>query len=170
MCAKAGERQQAADEYRLAAQEMVEKGFLERAVGIYREATSLLPDQARVWKALAQLEIHRGRGPDAKAALLEGRNHFRSRKKRGDAAGLLLMACRIDAKDLAIHLDLATQLARIGRPAEAVKVLDQMAKIHRKKRRRIRWCQFREIPSGRHLAGFLRATLGLAESQRASTP
>jgi tetratricopeptide (TPR) repeat protein len=80
--------------YQRAAQRLVEQGFVDQGIGVYREAASYLPTEVGVWQALAGLELERKRAADAVKTLLEGRQHFRSKRFRRQCIDLLIRAAR----------------------------------------------------------------------------
>ena len=59
---------------------MSKKGFIDQAIGTYREASTHLSRQHRLWLALAELEVKRGRPIDAVNALVDGSRRLRSRR------------------------------------------------------------------------------------------
>ena len=90
LLARNGEGEAAARSYHTAADAYVKRGFVEQAIGVYREALVQLPRQVRFWSELAKLELERGRTADALKVLLEGRRVFRRRRDRAHAIALLL--------------------------------------------------------------------------------
>lgn len=133
--------------YRAAADELIRGGFIEQAIGVYREAVQQLPPQRELWLALSDLEIERGRKPDAVGALLEGRQQFRRRRDRSDAMLLLLRVRKLDPNHLDATLDLALLLAKSGNRNRGLTLLEEQA-VHRRGRalRRVRARQLRLAP------------------------
>jgi len=133
--------------YHRAAEALRERGFVDRAVGVYREAVRYLPRQVLAWKCLAELELERGRQPDASAALLAGRGQFRSRRTRQHAIVLLTAAHKLDPTDSGVTFDLASLLARTGARGRAVAILDALLVARPEGEAAIRARQFRIAPS-----------------------
>jgi tetratricopeptide (TPR) repeat protein len=147
--------------YRYAADELVRGGFVEQAIGVYREAVQNLPPQKELFIAISDLELERGRQPDAIGALLDGRKHFRRRRDRSEAILLLLRVRKIDRHHLGATLDLATLLARSGHRDHAIRLLDEQAVRRRGPTlRRIRARHFRIAPGLATGWRWLRAVFG----------
>ncbi len=145
--ARAGQREEAWRDCRSAAGELVERGFVEQAIGVYREFATHLPDETAVWKALSQLELEREREPDAVGVLLEGRRFFRSANQRQEAVSLLRLARKIDRTHFEANFDLARLLARDGGSVPARRILMEL-ELHVRGRelRRLRGKLFRLSP------------------------
>ncbi|MEN8159138.1 MAG: tetratricopeptide repeat protein [Myxococcota bacterium] len=131
LLARRGEREAAVASYRRAAAGLEERGFVERAIGVYREAAGQLPRESAVWLALAELELKRGRRPDAVAALLDGRSKLRARRARPGAIRLLERAYEIAPDDFEAGFDLTALLARTGQRDRALALLDGLAEGRR---------------------------------------
>ena len=126
--ARTRQREEAWASYRRAADGLVKQGFVERAIGVYREAAGLIPRECGVWLAIAELEVQRGRRPDALAALAAGRKHLRSRAERRDAIRLLERLRQLDPSALEAGLDLAGLLAKTGQRRRARELLAALAR------------------------------------------
>jgi tetratricopeptide (TPR) repeat protein len=113
--------------YRRAAEGLAQQGFVERAIGVYREAAHHLPRESAVWLAIAELELTRGRRADAVAALCTGRSQLRSRAERPEAIRLLERARELDPTAFEASFDLAGLLARSGARARALDLLEELA-------------------------------------------
>jgi tetratricopeptide (TPR) repeat protein len=159
LLAHVGQPVEAYVSYRLVAEDRFNRGFVDQAIGIYREAVQTLPRQLPVWKELAALEVKRDRPADAAMVLLAGRSHFRGRRFRSQAIELLAEANRLRPGDLAITFDLASLLARAGEPRRALHLLDQLTAAHPKLLRRIRAKQLRIVAGPRTAWRWLRALL-----------
>ncbi len=147
--------------YQIAIAHLVRGGFLDQAIGVLREAAGCLGKQRAVWEELANVETERGRPIDAHAALLEGRNRFRSRQDAPDAIHLLLRARKLAPGDFATNHDLAALLIRSGAPDPAAHILRQLAlQSTRSQLRRVRGLQFRLAPSPGAFWAWIRASFG----------
>ena len=129
--AQAGQRAEAWRDYRRAGEALAGRGFVDQAIGVYREAATHLSDEAEVWEALSDLEVARKRTPDAVAVLLEGCRHFRSRRTRQQALSLLHRARRLDPSHFEANFGLASLLAKSGARARALRILDQLTRTAR---------------------------------------
>lgn len=147
LLAQTDEAADACASYRRAAHEFVERGFVDRAVGVYRDAVRTLPREVSMWREIAALELERGRRADAVAALLEGRRNFRRRKHREQALALLWAARKIDPTHLELNLDLALVLGRGGAGARGAALLEEVVPVHAAWETRIRARQFRVAPA-----------------------
>ena len=146
--------------YRRVAEPLVEQGFVEHAIGIYREAAQNLPRESAVWLAIAALEVKRGRRADAVAALCAGRGHLRSRAERPQAIRLLTRAHEVDPAALEPGLELAGLLAKSGERAGAVALLETLARGRSGRAlRRVRVRQLNLSPGPRALWRWLRSLL-----------
>jgi tetratricopeptide (TPR) repeat protein len=146
--ADAGEPGKAWTSYRLAADEFVAAGFVEKAIGVYREAAQRMPRAPEAWLAVAELEAARARGVDAKLALLAGRRNLRTRKHRPAAARLLRRALELDPADFDSRVDLARVEAKLGQRGLAIALLGEALLRAPLRAPRIRFEQFRIAPSG----------------------
>ena len=159
LLARNGEGEAAARSYHTAADAYVKRGFVEQAIGVYREALVQLPRQVRFWSELAKLELERGRTADALKVLLEGRRVFRRRRDRAHAIALLLAARRVAPSHLDTTLDLALQLARAGARDRALRVLHRFPVAGPSALRRLCARELRVAPGLRAAARWLRALL-----------
>lgn len=142
--------------YRKAAERLNAQGFSEQAIGLYREASDYLPWEVVVWKALADLEVARGRPADAIAVLLRGRGHFRSASQRQEALQLLHCARKIDRSNFDVDFDLAALLASSGARPRARQLLEELAARSRSRQlRRVRARLFFLFPSPRSAWGWV---------------
>jgi len=139
LLADSGRVEDALASYRIAAGSLARKGFLDHAVGVYREAAQRLPRQRVVWEALADLEIQRGKPADAHRALVEGARHLQGRRLRADAVTLLLRARKMEPRHVETGLALARALVKVGARRQAASLLANMATWTRgRERRRVR--------------------------------
>lgn len=131
--------------YRNAAEELMRRGFVDQAIGVYREAKRYLPNEVGVWRSLADLELERGRTPDALATLLEGRRQLRRRKQRPAAIQLLERGHRIAPDHFETTFELAGLLASEGARHRAARLLSELAasttggELRRVRGRQLRW-------------------------------
>ncbi len=147
--------------FRVAARALVDAGFLDKAVGVYREATHYMPRQVEIWLAIADVEAERGRPRDAAMVLIEGRRHFRSRKQRPEAIQLLSRVRKLDPSQFEAGLDLARLWRKTGNRNAARRLLAEMCFRARDRHRvrRIRATELRLSPTPAALYRWLRAIL-----------
>jgi tetratricopeptide (TPR) repeat protein len=147
--------------YRRAAEGLAQQGFVERAIGVYREASDHFPREEGLWLALADLEMQRGRRADAVAALRTGRGHFRARADGARAIRLLERARAFDPADFETSFDLAGLLLRTEQRGRAIRLLAALAPTaHGRQLRRLRARQLRASPGLRAAWRWLAAALG----------
>jgi len=113
--------------YQRAAAQLSKQGFVDQAIGVYREACVHLSREHRLWLALADLEVTRGRPVDAVNALIDGSRRLRSRRTRGDALTLLQRARKIQPTGFEPGFELAGLLAGIGARDRAMRILQELA-------------------------------------------
>jgi tetratricopeptide (TPR) repeat protein len=156
--ARMGQRDAAWTSYRRAAEALEERGFVERAVGVYRDAACRLPRLGDVWLAIAELELERGRRPDAVAALRDGRRKLSARSERVEAIRLLERARELAPGDFEASFDLAALLGKVGRRERALELLDDLAEgCDATALRRVRARQLNLAPGVRNLWRWLRS-------------
>jgi thioredoxin-like negative regulator of GroEL len=161
LLARSGRVEDALASYRIAAGAMARKGFLDHAVGVYREATQRLPRQREVWDALADFELRRGKPADAHRRLLDGARHFRGRRLRADAVKLLLRARKLEPRHADTGFALARALVKAGARREAASLLANMAVWTRgRERRRVRTRQLLLTPGPGTAWRWIRAWFG----------
>ena len=129
--------------YRRAAEGLAQHGFLDRAIGVYREAAQLLPRQDELWLALAELEVKRGRRADAVEALATGARGLRRRADRPHAIRLLERAHELDPAAFEVSFELAGRLARAGKRDRARQLFEALAE--RRSGRLLRRVRGREL-------------------------
>ena len=146
--------------FRVAAEGFVQEGFIEKAIGIYREATHFLPRESGAWIALADLQVQRGHKEDAVAVLLQGHRNFRSRKQQQEAMQLLSRAQMVSPTNFQAGFELARLRSKMGDRKGAWKLLWELQRIAtRPQRRRIRAAQFWLAPGPTSAVRWLRALL-----------
>jgi tetratricopeptide (TPR) repeat protein len=147
--------------YRIAVSSLLRAGFVDQAVGVLREAANHLDRERAVWEELADAEQERGRPIDAHKALLEGRQHFRSRRDRPEAIRLLLRARKLAPSHFEANFDLAGLLGRSGARVPAARILAELAARARgSELRRTRRRQLFQSPSPGALWRLLRSWMG----------
>ena len=135
------------DSYRRVAGQLQRQGFVDQAIGVYREATTSLWRERKLWLALADLEVERGRAPDAVGALLDGAHRLRKRSTREDALALLVRAREIQPTAFEPSFQLGGLLARAGARDKAKRVLLALVpRAHGRDLRRLRGRLFRLSP------------------------
>jgi tetratricopeptide (TPR) repeat protein len=159
LLAREGDRGAATDSYRTAAETFVQRGFVDRAAGVLRDAVQRMPRELEFWTELARLELERGFKADAVAVLQQGRRVFRGRRDRRAAIALLTAAWRIAPDHLDVGLDLALQLGRAGGRHRAAKVLESLPLEPARSLRRVRARQLRISPGPGTAGRYLRALL-----------
>jgi tetratricopeptide (TPR) repeat protein len=143
LLARIGQPADAWESYRRAAEQLGKQGFVEQAIGVYREACVHLPREPRLWLALADLELARRRPVDAVNALLDGSRRLRSRRTRGDALNLLQRARKIQPTAFEPGYQLAGLLAGIGARDRAMRILEELvSRASGRELRRVRWRLF----------------------------
>lgn len=143
LLARTGDRDGAWASYRRSARGLEDNGFVDRAIGVYREAAQHLPRKPELWLALAELEAKRGRRADAAHALLAGARALGSRKDRPQAIRLLERAHQLDPGAFEVGLELAARLAQSGKRERALRLLDDLAR--RKSGRLLRRVRARQL-------------------------
>ena len=121
------QREDALKSYRTAASALTRQGFVEQAIGVYREACTHLPQEHDLWLAISDLEVERGRPIDAANALVEGARHLRSRRTQQQALTLLQRARKIAPAAFEPGYELANLLVRAGARDRALKILNGLA-------------------------------------------
>ncbi|MEE8558343.1 MAG: tetratricopeptide repeat protein [Myxococcota bacterium] len=158
LLARRKRHQEAWESFRFAANSLVQDGFLEKAIAVYREALHFVPSQPAAWLAIANLHQQRERPADAIHALLEGRSHLRKRRDRPAAIHLLSSVREIDPHHFAACLDLARLYAQRGDRRGGMALLEGLLRrAHRAELRRIRALQVRIRPTPAALVRWLRA-------------
>jgi len=156
--AKTNQAPEALASYQVAAEGLLRRGFNDQAIGLLRGAAGQLPTEVVLWQSVAELELQRGRRVDAVAVLVTGRGHLRKRNQRLLAIQLLADARKIDPSAFRVSYDLACLLAKTGRPALAVRLLEELAgRPDREQLARVRGRQLRLSPGPGTLGRYLRA-------------
>jgi len=127
-------------------------------IALYHQAVQALPLSFEACTALARAELRGGHPDRARRTLVEGSRRLRRRRRRSEAIALLREAREIDADCAETALELGRLLARDGRAAEALFLLDRLdERAGAADRRRVRALIWRIEPSLRHSWRWLRA-------------
>ena len=162
LLAETRQQSEAWTSYRKAADGLVKQGFIEQAIGMFREASGYLPCTVDVWNTLADLELERKRPVDAHRALIEGRSHFRARKHRAEAILLLQRARKLEPRHFETTFDLAGLLARSGARPRAHRLLEELSSwAGGRQLRRVRRRQFGISPTPASAWRWLRSLFGM---------
>jgi tetratricopeptide (TPR) repeat protein len=127
LLAETGQRFDAWQSYRAVANAALREGREDRALGIYREATQLLPREIEAWQGLARLLSKRGDEAEAVEVLVEGSRQFRNPYLRPQAIHLLRRARAIEPWNAVVVLELARHLGRADQREEARILLAELA-------------------------------------------
>lgn len=159
---RAGLGEEALRDCRVAGEALARRGFVAQAIGVYREYTARFPREVDAWLMLSDLEIERGRTPDAVHVLVEASRHFRARRRRPDGVDLLKRARGLDPTHFEAGYQLADLAWRGGERREAGRVLASLVPHARSRRdrRRLRARLFRLAPTPAAAWRWLRAALG----------
>ena len=159
LLARRGARAEALESFALAADGQLKAGFVDRAVSLRRQAAEAYPGEFPLWQELTRLYLLRERRADAVAALLAGGQVLLGSSSR--EVGLLVVrrALELDPQHVEATLLLARLLARCGRKAEALPLLDALdGRVGGATRRRARRLAFRLSPTPRRLWRWLRGS------------
>jgi len=136
------------ESYRRVAEQQARQGFVDQAIGLYREACEHLYRRHQLWLAIADLEVKRGRPVDAVNALVDGSRRLRSRRTRQEAVALLQQARKIQPGAFEPNYELAGLLASSGARDRARRILQELVPRARGRQlRRVRGRQFALSPT-----------------------
>ncbi len=143
-----------------AANGLLRNGKTAEAIGMFRQAATLLPHQPDLWVSLARL-LRQHRGPaEAVETLLQGRRHFRRRRRRPEAIWLLRQVHQIEPWHLEGVLDLCTLLWRTRQREESMALLAGLrANTRGTALRPVCWLQLRLSPTPRNVWCWLKAAM-----------
>jgi tetratricopeptide (TPR) repeat protein len=122
LLAKTGQLAEAQRSFEVAAETYVAKGFYDRALAIYSQATEVFPRHATFFLNASNLQEQRGRRAEAVATLLRG-----ARKKRANGILLLRRVLEMEPRHIDGTVLLARELARHGERLEAEQRLRDLA-------------------------------------------
>jgi thioredoxin-like negative regulator of GroEL len=156
LLARSGRHAEAWESFRVAAEGI--SGDDSSRIALHQRAVKSLPRSFEACRALASIWL-RSQHPDrAERTLLEGSRRLRRRATRGQAIVLLRDAREIDPWNPSVVLDLCRLLAKDGRAAEALFLLDHLdERVSADDRRAVRALSWRIEPSLRHTWRWLRA-------------
>lgn len=152
LLAAGGEREPALRSFRAAADGQARAGFHERALSLFIQAAEHYPDEESLWPEIARLHLQRGRRAEAVAALADGGWRLLVARQPAVAERVLRLALQLEPHDADATVFLARALARLGRRAEALAMLDDLAaRLVGRRRAAVRAVTFRLSPTPRHL-------------------
>lgn len=155
-----GQLEEAWGSFKRAAEGYREKGFLDKSVGVYRQAVQHIPQYPPAWHHLADANLERKRTQDARDTLLKGARNFLRRPHYTDAIHLLQRAFDLDPYHYDVTYALAYALKKNGERQEARQLLEVLTKRCRKRRlRQVRGLLFRISPTPASFWRWLRASL-----------
>ncbi len=161
LLARRGLKAEALESFALAADGQLKAGFIDRAVSLRRQAAETFPEEYPLWQELTRLHLLRDRRADAVAALRAGGQELLHSRHREVGVQVLRRALEIEPGHVEVTLLLARLLARCGRKAEALPLLDALdpraggAVLWRARR-----LAFRLSPTPRRLWRWAKAALG----------
>jgi thioredoxin-like negative regulator of GroEL len=157
---RAGLREEALRDCRVAARALARRGFVAHAISVYREYTTRFPHVEEAWRALSDLEIERGRTNDAVGVLVEAARHFEKRRRRSIGIDLLKRARGLDPTHFEAGYRLADLTWRSGHGREARRMLESLVPHvrSRRERRLLRARLFRLWPTPAAAWRWLRAS------------
>jgi Tfp pilus assembly protein PilF len=126
LLAKKGRLDEARASFLAAARGEEQRGFLDKAIGLYQGAVRYLPREPELWSAMAELHIKRERFADAIRVLLEAAPHLLP----AQAAPLLRRAHELDPYHEEVTIALARALRKSGQRKEARQLLEALVVLH----------------------------------------
>jgi Flp pilus assembly protein TadD len=170
LLAEAGQTFDAWQSYRAVANAALREGREDRALGVYREATQLLPREIEAWQGLARLLSKRGEDAEAVEVLVDGSRRFRTPYLRPLAIHLLRRARAIEPWNAVVVIELARHLGRADQRDEARILLGELAqRANGIALRRVRFAELCVDPGPGPLLHWLKAWRS-PESPRAEQP
>ncbi|HSM94268.1 MAG TPA: hypothetical protein VLT47_15430 [Anaeromyxobacteraceae bacterium] len=161
LLAAEGRQAEAMASFRAAAAGHTSAGFADRGIAVLKQAAEVLPEDEALWTEVANLHVQRGRRGDAVAVLTEGGERLLRTRFRPIGGKLLRRALELDPWNVKATMLLAKTLQRERRSAEAVTLLDGLARrVGGKARRQARGLAFRLSPSPARLWYWLTARAG----------
>jgi tetratricopeptide (TPR) repeat protein len=146
--------------FKASAEGYLRKGFDDKALSIYIQATRYIPREIEAWEAVTRLQVNRRLRADAVKTLINGHRHFRHRKRRQKAIRLLYKAKEIDPWHFEVTLNLARLLVKTGERKRALQLLNELAEREQGcKLRRICGALVRISPTPVSIGRWLRVAL-----------
>ncbi|HYV49263.1 MAG TPA: tetratricopeptide repeat protein [Myxococcaceae bacterium] len=124
---KLKEREEALRDFRAAADAYIQRGFVDRAIALYVQATAAFPMEAQLWETLGRLHQERGRKAEGIKALMSGAARFKGKKGRPTALKFLRQALSYDVTHIEATIALARLLKANGEGGAARTLLDELA-------------------------------------------
>jgi tetratricopeptide (TPR) repeat protein len=138
---------EALEAFRQAAEGHVRMGFVDRAISVYGQASTVFPKERSLWERIVELHVEEGRRADAVKVLLEARARLVRKDERPQALRCLERAFEI-APSVDVGVRLARLLAAADRAPEATRLLETLLETAEGKPRKvIRAAQLRITPS-----------------------
>ncbi|GMR05023.1 MAG: hypothetical protein BMS9Abin23_0947 [Thermodesulfobacteriota bacterium] len=146
--------------FRAAGRGYAEKGFEEKALGVYTQATRYIPREIGAWEAVTSLQLARGLDADAVKTLIKGHRNFTHRSLRPKAIQLLRRAREISPWNFEVTFELARLLSKTGEAEEALRLLCGLAERARgRDLRRVRGALLRLSPTAGSLWRWLSSSV-----------
>jgi tetratricopeptide (TPR) repeat protein len=127
LLAETGQHFDAWRSYRATARAALRERRGDKALAIYRDATSHLPREFEAWQQLAHLLAKQGDKRESIAVLIEGSRQFRNNFLRPEAIHLLRRARTIEPWHFDATFELARHLARADQREESRLLLEGLA-------------------------------------------
>lgn len=141
LLARKGRLDEARASFLAAARGEEQRGFLDKAIGLYQGAVRYLPREPELWSAMAELHVRRERFADAIRVMLEGAPNLRP----AEAAPLLQRAHELDPYHEDVTIALARALRKSGQRKQARVLLEALMVLHDS--RALRAALFRTHPT-----------------------
>jgi tetratricopeptide (TPR) repeat protein len=171
LLAQTGQNFDAWRSYRVTASAALRERRDDKALAIYRDATTYLPHEIHAWQRLAHLLAKQGEREEAVGVLIEGSRQFRTPFLRSEAVHLLRRARLIDPWHFDVVFELAQHLGRSGQCEEARLLFEGLARRSGGHRlRRVRTAQVRLDKSPAAAWRWLRSLVRPEEEPVATKP
>lgn len=143
--------------FRASAEGYLKQGFYEKAIGVYTQASRLMPKDITIWEAIVKLQMEKNLRADAVNTLFKAHQHFRGKAVRDKGIRLLRKAFMIAPWHFEVTYELARLLAKTGEKDEAMRLFDGLADRSRGLHlRRIRSAMLRLSPTPTYAWRWLR--------------
>ena len=123
LLARKGRLEEALASFLAAARSETERGFFDKAIGLYQGAVRYLPHEPELWTQMAELHVKRERFADAIAVAMQAAEQLRP----AQAVPLLRRAHELDAYHVEVTIALARALRKSGGRREARELLEALA-------------------------------------------